>query len=213
MREAKSMLIDYMKSVAHVPSELEEQFSALLSRKSVAKGDNFINEGQFPKSIGFVNKGLFRYYYVDRNGVEYTKSFFDKGVVISSYSAILENRPSYFTIQALEDSEIEVVPYREFHQLFSEHHCWHEFLIALLQKAYLIKETREREFLLLDAEQRYKAFLHRFPTLEKRVPQHIIASYLGIAPESLSRVRKKAGLLTRKIHGIFRPSGRNRTKH
>lgn len=196
MEEPKNRLIDYIKSTANVPVKLEERFMTLVSRRMVSKGDNFISEGQFPKSIGFVNAGLFRYYYVDGDGVEYTKSFFDKGMVISSYSAILENRPSYFTIQALEDSEIEVVPYREFYQMFSEHPCWNEFLVALLQKAYLIKETREREFLLLDAEHRYKAFLRRFPTLEKRVPQHIIASYLGIAPESLSRVRKKAGLLT-----------------
>lgn len=109
---------------------------------------------------------------------------------MSAYDAVLENKPSYFTIEALENSIIESVSYDSFIDLFSEHPCWNDFLVALLQKGSLAKVTRERELLLLDATQRYENFLKRYPDLEKRVRQNIIASYLGIAPEPLSRIRK-----------------------
>ncbi|GAA5522737.1 Crp/Fnr family transcriptional regulator [Aliifodinibius salicampi] len=183
--------VDLIKAITTLPEEQEEKFIDLISIKHIEAGENFIRAGQSPRTIGFVTKGLFRYFYTSEQGSEFTKGFFNKGMVISSYDAILENSPSHYTIQALEESIVEVVPYDRFQQLFLESPCWNEFLVALLQKGYLAKVTREREFLLLDAEQRYQTFLKRYPDLESRVKQHIIASYLGIAPESLSRIRKK----------------------
>lgn len=188
--------IGFIKKCTEVPQEQEDLFNKLVFEKKVKEGEDFIRQGQFSRNIAFVKEGLFRYYYTSEEGVEYTKGFFDKNSSLSSYSAILQNRASYFTIQALEDSIIEVVSYDEFNKLFSLHPCWNEYLVTLLKKAYIVKEEREREFLLFDAEQRYKAFLQRYPSIEKRVKQHLIASYLGIAPESLSRIRRKAGLLT-----------------
>ncbi len=188
--------IDLVKSVTDVPQLQQEAFSRLLSEKSLRKGENFVDAGDTSRTVGFVRLGLFRYFYTHEDGTEFTKGFFEEGSVLSSYSSILENRPSYFTIQAMEDAVVEVVQYEKFNELFDQHPCWNRFLVALLQKAYVVKEAREREFLLLNAEQRYQAFLQRYPGLEKRIKQHIIASYLGIAPESLSRLRNKAGLLT-----------------
>ena len=85
---------------------------------------------------------------------------------------------------------IERVNYDALNLLFAEHPCWKDFLIKILSKAYLIKEDREREFLLFDAEQRYQSFQTRYPNLENLIKQHYVASYLGIAPESLNRIRK-----------------------
>lgn len=188
--------ISFIKTSTTLPLQEEEKLNTLLSAKTIKEGESFVQAGQASKTIGFIKDGLFRYYYTNEEGVEFTKGFFPANAVLISYSAILENRASYFTIQALEESTIETVNYADFQNLFSGHPCWNQFLITLLQKAYLIKEERERQFLLCDAEQRYRAFLQRYPGLDKRVKQHIIASYLGIAPESLSRIRRKARLLT-----------------
>lgn len=182
--------IELIKSVTDVPANQEEKFQTMISVQSLKKGEDYIREGESPRKIGFVKEGLFRYYYTSEDGVEYTKGFFDQNSVLSAYDAILENKPSYFTIEALEDSIIESVSYDPFVKLFDEDPCWNEFLVALLQKGYLAKVTRERELLLLDATQRYESFLKRYPDLEVRVKQNVIASYLGIAPESLSRIRK-----------------------
>ena len=182
--------IELIKSVANLPQTQEEKFEQLINVQSLKKGDSYIRAGASPRKIAFVKTGLFRYYYTSEDGVEYTKGFFDQNSILSAYDAVLEGKPSYFTIEALEDSIIESVPFDPFIKLFEEDSCWNEFLVVLLQKGYLAKVTRERELLLLDATQRYENFLKRYPDLEKRVKQHIIASYLGIAPESLSRIRK-----------------------
>ncbi len=188
--------IRFIQRITTVPGDQAQKFQALVSEKQIQKGENFITAGKSARTIGFVKQGLFRYYYTSKDGQEFTKGFFDVNSVLSAYDAIIEQVPARYTIEALEDSIVEAVDFDKFNELFSEHPCWNEFLVAMLQKGYLTKVTREREFLLLDAEQRYKAFLERYPGLEERVKQHIIASYLGIAPESLSRIRKKSGALT-----------------
>jgi len=183
--------INYIKSIVDIPQEQENNFSSLISIKRIRKGEIILSEGQQAKTIAFVKSGLFRYYYVDKKGNEFTKDFFVENSVLVSYNSIIEKRGSYFTIQALENSEIEIIDYIKSQKLFTEHPCWNKFLVVQLQKALLMKTEREREFLLFDAEQRYRVFLQRFPKLDIRVKQHIIASYLRITPESLSRIRRK----------------------
>lgn len=192
----ESTFISLIKTIPEVPADQEEKFMNLVSNKEIRKGDDFISAGQNPKASGFVRQYLFRYYYIDRKGEEYTKGFFPEGTVLSSYSAMIEKRPSFFAVQSLKNSKVEVVDYFKQQELFNEGTCWKDLLIALLQKGFIIKGAWEREFLLLDAEERYFKFKERFPTLENTIKQHIIAFYPGIASESLSRIRKKILLLT-----------------
>lgn len=183
--------INYIKSIVEIPQEQESNFSSLITIQCIKKGEIILSEGQQAKTIAYVKGGLFRYYYVDKKGSEFTKGFFIENSVLVSYGSILEKRGSYFTIQALEDSEIEMIDYFKFQKLFTEHPCWNKFLVVQLQKALAMKTERERELLLFNAEQRYRKFLQQFPKLDTRVKQHIIASYLRITPESLSRIRRK----------------------
>jgi len=186
--------INYIKSIVDIPKEQENKFCSLISVKHIKKGEKFLSEGQSARTIAFIKSGLFRYYYIDNKGNEFTKGFFVENSVLISYSAILEKRSSYFTIQALENSEIEIIDYIKSQKLFTEHPCWNSFLVVQLQKALKMKVERERELLLFDAKQRYRAFLQQFPNLEKRIKQHMIASYLGITPQTLSRIRKNGTL-------------------
>jgi CRP-like cAMP-binding protein len=188
--------IDFIQTVTEVPDDIREGFQRLVHPRHFRTGEFFVCAGDKSRAIGFLQRGLFRYFYVSSKGEEFTKGFFVDNGVLSAYSAILENRASYFTIEALEDSEVEVVNYDDFIALFNGHPSLSTFLVALLQKAYIIKEAREREFLLFDATQRYESFLRQYPGLDQRISQQVIASYLGIAPESLSRLRKKVQILT-----------------
>lgn len=153
--------------------------------------DLFIRAGQIPQKFAIVLEGLFRYYYLDKMGNEFTKGFIKPPIVLSSYSAMLHQTSSYFFVQALEPSVILEIPYDRWLTLQEEHNYWDKFLIQALQKGYSIKEKRERELLLLDAEARYKIFLEEFSDIENRLSLQMIASYLGIKPETLSRIRKK----------------------
>jgi len=187
----KANFIKILGSITTVPNEQIEKILAISYIKNIIKGECFIREGEIPQNFAFVLSGLFRYYYIDKKGNNFTKGFFLENTVISSYSALIQKRKSYFTIEALENSVILVVNYDKWKILFEKELCWHKFLLFLLEKGYCIKEAREREFLLFDAEERYKSFLNTYPGLEKRVKQHLVASYIGITPVALSRIRKK----------------------
>ena len=100
-------------------------------------------------------------------------------------------KASYFSIEALEDSEILEISWKDFMQLLDQDIFWVKFLLKFIERGYMIKEKRERDLLLLDAETRYKNFLLEFPGMDQRIKQGIIASYLGIKPETLSRIRSK----------------------
>lgn len=158
---------------------------------TLQKGEFFIREGQVPRKFALVQSGLFRYYYQNDKGIEFTKSFIPADNVLASYTAMLHQTPSLFFIQALEPSTLLEVNYASWLKLQETDKFWDKFLIKALEKGYATKEKRERDLLLLDAEERYRNFKHEFPGLDKRVQLQHIASYLGIQPESLSRIRKK----------------------
>lgn len=183
--EIKSLL-----SQINIPEKEQEDLLSISKIRQIKKDEFFISEGQVPKKFGIVINGLFRYYYISDKGDEFTKGLILKGNVLAAYSAMLHQQKSLFYIQALEDAVVLEIDYNLWLELQMQNSFWDKLLITLLQKGYCIKEKRERELLLLDAEARYKIFLEEFPTLEKRIKLQIIASYLGIKPESLSRIRK-----------------------
>lgn len=166
------------------------------SRKiTLSANENFINEGQIPKKFGFVVSGLLRYFYTDARGREFTKMFIQQNSFVTSYTAMIKTSPSFFTIQALVDSEVLEISYDHWLKVRQSSEKWNFFLISLLEKAYAIKEKRERELLILDAESRYKIFREEFKVVENSIKQNLIASYIGITPIALSRIRNKMGLI------------------
>ncbi len=174
-----------------LPYERFEEFVAIGKDKTLMCSDYFIKSGEIPFKIAFIRKGLFRYVYTNDKGDEFTKAIMTENNFISSYSAMVLGKPSYFSIEALEDSQIMEIKWNNFQELLEKNIFWLKFLMKFLEKGYMIKEKRERELLLLDAEARYKDFLIEFPGIEQRIKQGIIASYLGIQPETLSRIRRK----------------------
>lgn len=189
----KEQLLESVTALSGCSPEQIEEVLSIVKQVEIGNGQSYIRAGEIPRSFAFVVKGLFRYYYADNKGNEFTKGFFPENSYITAYSALLENRESYFTIEALEDSTIFIIDFYKWNQIARNDICWLKFLVSLLEKGYCVKEYREREFLVFSAEERYESFLRRFPGLEKRIKQHYIASYLGITPESLSRIRKKMG--------------------
>lgn len=179
-----------LNNLALPEKELQELLN-ISEPKIIHKGDCLISEGQVPRKFAFVIKGLFRYVYTHSNGSEFTKSIIVENNFISSYSAMIHNRGSYFSIEALEDADILEFDFESWLAIKEKNPFWNLFLIKMLEKAFCVKEKRERELLLFDAEKRYDIFISEFPNIENRVSQLIIASYLGIQPESLSRLKKK----------------------
>lgn len=177
--------------ITFLPADKTEELMAIGKQKTIAPGAYFIREGETPKKLAFVHTGLFRYVYINAKGVEFTKGIISASGFISSYSAMISKTPSHFYIEALEASEILEFDLQQWNALREQNPFWNTFLFKIIEKGFCVKEKRERDFLLLNAETRYRNFLAEFPNLQGRIKQHIIASYLGIQPESLSRIRKK----------------------
>jgi CRP-like cAMP-binding protein len=185
-----STLVDTVNAIADIPSEEMAKLCRIVTKQNIPKGNIFIRAGSVPNKFAFIVNGLFRYYYANENGSEFTKGFFRERNFITSYTAMVKSRPSYYSVQALEDSDLLVVDYAQWQNLYQSSFCWMNLIFALVEKGYMKKEARERELLVLNAEERYRVFLNEYPDLEKRIKQHMIASYLGITPVALSRIRK-----------------------
>ena len=193
MKDQITKIIKFL--VPDFPKKEIELFFAICVPTTINENDYFLPEGQTPKKFGFITKGLVRYLYIDNEGREFTKAFLAENSFISSYSAMKNRTQSLYSIQALIQTEIISVDYEEWKKMTKKNEVWNKFLIALLEKGYSIKENRERDLLLLDAESRYKIFQEEFSDLETKIKQHQIASYIGITPIALSRIRKKMGLI------------------
>jgi CRP-like cAMP-binding protein len=174
-----------------LPEKKIDEFLSIARDKSINVSDYFIRAGEVPMKIAFVVSGLFRYVYINNNGDEFTKGIIAENLFLSSYSAMIMQKPSYFSIEALEDSKILEISWKDFKPLMERDIFWIKFLLKFIEKGFMIKEKRERDLLLLDAETRYKNFLSEYPGMNQRIKQGIIASYLGIKPETLSRIRRK----------------------
>lgn len=174
-----------------LPENKIDEFLSISRDKSIDVSDYFIRAGEVPIKIAIVVSGLFRYVYINDKGNEFTKGIIAENLFLSSYSAMIMGKPSYFSIEALEDSKIMEISWKDFMLLMENDIFWIKFLLKFIEKGFMIKEKRERDLLLLDAETRYKNFLREYPGMDQRITQGIIASYLGIKPETLSRIRRK----------------------
>ena len=177
---------------------LDEESIALLQNilkpKLLKKDMFFLQECEKSNEIGIIVKGIFRSYYIDKIGNDITKYFYEESGILFSYAAYLCQKESMYYIQALEDSEILVAKISDFEEIVEGHYQLLLFYKKMIDNVLIMKEEHASSFKLLDSMERYKQFLTVYSGLEKRLKQCHIASYLGITPVSLSRIRKKSNL-------------------
>jgi len=156
----------------------------------ISKNDFFVRAGDVPEYLAFTMSGLLRCFAIDLRGREITKYFCEEGSFCSSYGALVRRRESGMFIQALEDSLLLKARYRDVADTVGESPFFLRLMHEYMEKILLYKEEREEDLLRLTARERYARFLEQSPRLEPRVHNEHIATYLGITPESLSRIRK-----------------------
>ena len=153
------------------------------------KGINVKHMQEEISHVGIVLKGIARSYYIDLEGNEVTKYFSKEGHLIMD-EALLGYRESLASIEAVEDTTILLIEFSKLKQLIGSNSTFKDFYIATLEMGMRYKIYRETEFLSKNATDRYLQFCKDYPDLTDRVKQAHIATYWGIAPESLSRIRK-----------------------
>jgi len=158
--------------------------------KKLRKRQYLLQEGDPSRFITFVEKGMLRLYTVDEKGVEHIMQFAFEGWWIGDHYSFLTGEPSVYNIDAIEDCELLLLSRTAEEQLLQQVPKFERFFRILLQNSLIALQRRMVSSLSRTAEQKYQDLVQSCPTIPNRVPQHMMASYLGITPETLSRIRK-----------------------
>ena len=193
--ESKNYLSDFVafiKKITCIDNGDIEAFVSKASLQKFCKKEFFIKEGEVCNRLLFIHKGAFRYF-VLHEGNDLTKDFAidTQNPFCTSFTSFIKQEPSQIWIEALEDSTVWMWEAAYVAQLFQSHPGWTLFAKKMSESLYIRKERRELNFLRLSSEERYRRFLIDFPQFHQRIPQYHIASYLGLTPESLSRIRAR----------------------
>lgn len=181
----------YLRDNALVRAEHLPELMELVTTKEIQKGEFLLSKGQVCKHSFFIEKGLVRFYSIDEAGKEHIVQFAPENWFISDRGSVYFGQPSAFFMDAIEDTTVVLLDHHFIEtasEISTEFRNYNEYLLQ-----YHIRHLQDRINLLIgaSAEKRYLDFIKLYSDLTLRVPQWMIASYLGITPESLSRVRKE----------------------
>jgi CRP-like cAMP-binding protein len=150
-----------------------------------------LQEGEPCKYLAFVEKGVLRSYNVDSKGVEHIIHFAMEGWWMGDIYSFLSGEPSGYNIDAIEDAELLMITLDGFEQMMVKVPRMERYFRILFQNNIISKERRLISSISYSAEEKYLRLVESSPELLQRIPLNLVASYLGITPETLSRIRKK----------------------
>jgi len=168
----------------------KETFNSLFKPISLSKGDLFIKEGQYVNKVGFITKGCMMCVY-HKDGKEYIDEFSIENEFITDYFSFLTDTPSSKDVKCLEDCEIFVLQKEDLYSLYEKSHKFERIGRLIAEGLFMNWEQKSKSLVLDTAEERYVKLIKERPSISQRVPQYLIASFLGVTPETVSRIRNK----------------------
>lgn len=184
-------LLDYFKQTISISSEIENKLSEVIKEKTFVKGEIILSDNSIKKEHIFVASGCLRSFYKTENGKEYTIQFAIKNWWISDYMTLYSDAKSSISIESLTPSKVFILDKNNVDKLYKEHPAFEAFQRKNFEKRIAILQKRILSLLTLSASEKYDQFLKDYSDFEKIIPNYQIASYLGITPQSLSRIRKE----------------------
>jgi CRP-like cAMP-binding protein len=172
----------------------DEEFNICIkffNSKKLKKYQFLLNEGEICRYIGFVNSGCLRQYSIDNQGAEHIIQFAIEDWWVSDLHSFLSGFPATYNIDALQDSEVLLLDKSARDELLNACPKMERFFRLLIESNHVATNQRISDSLSASAEERYLKFIKTYPQLFEQVTQNQIASYLGITPQSLSRIRKE----------------------
>ena len=168
-----------------------EHFNSILEYKVIPKKTMLLKAGNICNFEAYVNKGCIREYYIDSNGAEVTLQFAVEDWWVSDITSFQDQTISHMYIETLEECELLVLSRQSKEQLLSEVPKLERMFRLMIQRHLSVVQRRLFKTITHTASEKYLEFINRYPTIPQRVPQHYIASYLGISPEFLSKLRSR----------------------
>lgn len=187
-------LLAYINQRATLPltSDEEALIVATFKPKKLRKKQYFLEEGNVCKYVGFIVKGAMRQYSVDDKGVEHIVQLYIENYWASDRESAIMLTPSKYYIDAWEDTELLIATVADMLDLIEKVPSFGQMTRLMDQRSFIVSQRRLNSAISNSAEKRYEEFADNHPQFIQRFPQHLIASFLGITKETLSRIRKQA---------------------
>lgn len=184
------ILLNSLKQITTLEPEEELMFQKAFKPFSLKKNEFFLQSTEVNHRLGFLCKGLVRYF-VFRNEEEATIEFTKEGEFIADYASFTSKEPSLQNIHALEDCELLVIEYEELQKLYKVSRNANLLGRVIIEHRFIIMVNQLLTVHRYNPEDRYRYFLAHYKDLAQRIPQYLIASFVGVKPQSLSRIRKR----------------------
>jgi CRP-like cAMP-binding protein len=189
--QMSELLFQKFDEKVKLTAEEKAQVKNFFQPKKLRKKQYLLQEGDPGKYLSFVEKGTLRSYTIDDKGLEHIIQFAFEGWWIGDQYSFLTGEPSHYNIDALEDCELLLLSKDAEEEMMEKMPKMERFFRILLQNNLIAMQRRIISSLSRTAEEKYQELIVSCPTIPQRVPQHMMASYLGITPETLSRIRKQ----------------------
>lgn len=197
MSEISNPLRSTLERLGPISDDAWIAFSSQLRERHVEKDGFFAIPGVDTPDVGFITEGVLRMYYIRSDGREFNKSFLRAGDICGVLDAPIIDQPSRLYIGALVPSTLLTLPKASLEELYDRYHCWAKIGRRFAEMLAIKKMRREESLLLDSAEQRYRTFRLEYAQVEYLLRDYHIASYLGITPVALSRIKKRLTLVLR----------------
>lgn len=183
---------EYIASRGSLSDEQWKYIESVTIVKKLRKHQLLLKEGDIWNSHAFICNGCVRRYYIDADNVEHTLQFSIENWWTGDRESLLTGTPSKYNIEAIENTSVLLIGKEDFDKICIEIPSFSSIINSILQKSLNTTHKRIQADISLTAEDKYLHFIESFPKIANRVPRHMLASYLGVSPETLSRIRKLA---------------------
>lgn len=180
----------YKQLLPQITNEEWQAIENCMTVKHLKKGEHLVKQGEICNHVSFINKGLLRFYMVI-DGKEIPSGFFMENQYTSAYVSFLTRQPSIDNIDVLEDVELLQIDYANMQMLYKNYPIFQLFGRKVAEQLFIVLSQRVDALQILTPEQRYQKLVDKSSLLLQQIPQYMLAAYIGVTPEHLSRIRKK----------------------
>lgn len=184
-------LLDYFKNVVSISPEIEKKLSEIIKEKNVVKGEQLLSANSSKKEHVFIVSGCLRSFYKTEDGKEHTIQFAIKNWWISDYITLYTDHKSVVSVESITHSKVLIIDNAKIEELYKEFPQFEPMQRKNFEKRISALQKRILSLLAMSAADKYNQFIKDYTEFEKIIPNYQIASYLGITPQSLSRIRKE----------------------
>ena len=191
IEEKAQTFISFINKHVLLTNDEEALLLSKLSHRKYLKGHYVVQQGDVCKYSGFVVSGCTRTFYVDDEGQEHIVMFSIEDWWASEIGSFVSQKPSDYNVQCIEETHLIQLSFKDQEDLYKQIPKLERFFRLILEQAFVASQKRIISSFSLSAKERYVSFKKQYPKIEQRIPQYMVASYLGISKEFLSRIKKQ----------------------